>query len=217
MPENPGKVDTSPRERDRKTTSARLLDAVGAFIAREGFGKLGVNAIAREAGVDKVLVYRYFGGMEGLLRAYAEQGDFWWTVDEIVGDGLPYGRPNTISVWMGTAMKRHMEALLRRPVTLEIMAWETIDRNELTVELERIRTTRSAELRERLLQQFAGRLNDTNVDIDALAVLLGAASNYLVLRSRKIEVFDGVTINTEEGRDRLASAVETLIALALGD
>lgn len=49
-----------------------LLSLVGVFIVCEGFGKLGVNVIFREVGVDKVLVYCYFGGMEGLFCVYVE-------------------------------------------------------------------------------------------------------------------------------------------------
>ena len=57
--------------RDREATKARILGAVGVVLARDGFGAVGVNAIAKEAGVDKVLIYRYFGG---LARAAARMG-----------------------------------------------------------------------------------------------------------------------------------------------
>ena len=56
-----------PRERDRSETTARILAAVGEVLARDGFGALGVNAVAKHAGVDKVLIYRFFGGMPELL------------------------------------------------------------------------------------------------------------------------------------------------------
>jgi hypothetical protein len=58
----------APRSRDRAATEERILAAVGQVLARDGFGAIGVNAIAREAGVDKVLIYRYFGGLPELLR-----------------------------------------------------------------------------------------------------------------------------------------------------
>jgi len=58
--------------RDSTKTKERLLEAVDDVLARDGFNGLGINALAREAGVDKVLIYRYFGGLSGLLKAYAE-------------------------------------------------------------------------------------------------------------------------------------------------
>ncbi len=44
---------------------------------------MGVNALAREAGFDKVLIYRYFGDLDGVYRAFAAQSDFWWTLGEM--------------------------------------------------------------------------------------------------------------------------------------
>ncbi len=47
--------------RSKETTRLRLISAVGTLLARQGFNALGINAVAEEAGVDKVLIYRYFG------------------------------------------------------------------------------------------------------------------------------------------------------------
>ena len=73
-------------QKDREQTRARILQAVGRLLAESGFRELGVNAIAREAGVDKVLIYRYFGGMPELLRTFAEEGDFWPQLSELAGE-----------------------------------------------------------------------------------------------------------------------------------
>ena len=72
--------------RNRRDTEDKLVRAVGAVLEISGFQKVGVNLLARTAGVDKVLIYRYFGGLDGLLSAFGESADIWWTVDEIVGD-----------------------------------------------------------------------------------------------------------------------------------
>lgn len=47
-------------ERDRDVTEQRMLKAVGEMIRRDGFEKLGVNAVAAHCGVSKILIYRYF-------------------------------------------------------------------------------------------------------------------------------------------------------------
>ena len=74
--------------RDRGATEERILAAVGTVLARDGFGAVGVNAIAREAGVDKVLIYRYFGGLPELLQRWGASGRFWPGVDEMLGDDV---------------------------------------------------------------------------------------------------------------------------------
>jgi hypothetical protein len=48
--------------------------------------------VAREAGVDKVLIYRYFGGVDELLGAFGQSGDFWPSVAQVIGDD-PSGPP----------------------------------------------------------------------------------------------------------------------------
>ena len=50
-----------------KETEKRLLEAVSHIVENDGFTKIGVNRIANQAGCDKVLIYRYFGGLDGLL------------------------------------------------------------------------------------------------------------------------------------------------------
>ena len=71
-----------PRGRPRSASSppsARCWRATAS-------ARVGVNAIAREAGVDKVLIYRYFGGLPELLRQWGASGRFWPSVDELLGD-----------------------------------------------------------------------------------------------------------------------------------
>ena len=69
----------------------RILEAVGAMIMRDGLASIGVNALAREAGCDKVLIYRYFGDLDGVYAGFAAKSDFWWTVEEFT-DGIDPSR-----------------------------------------------------------------------------------------------------------------------------
>jgi AcrR family transcriptional regulator len=55
--------------RNRDDTSQRLLDAAFRTLLDDGFADFGVNTIARAAGCDKKLIYRYFDGLDGLLQA----------------------------------------------------------------------------------------------------------------------------------------------------
>lgn len=59
--------------RDRTATEERLIEAGFRALAQEGFAGFGVNGVARAAGCDKKLIYRYFGGLDGLLDAMGER------------------------------------------------------------------------------------------------------------------------------------------------
>jgi len=63
--------------KNKEATKRKLLDAVGDTIKTKGFGGLGVNKIAKAAGVSKVLIYRYFGSFNQLIIAYVREKDFW--------------------------------------------------------------------------------------------------------------------------------------------
>ena len=125
--------------RDRQITSRRLISAVGSLLAKQGFKGMGVNAVAREAGVDKVLIYRYFGGLEGLIAAFGKEGDFWPSALELAGGDLQKFSQMPLDERLSVFASNFIDSLRKRPLTQAIMAWEIIEPNGLTEELERIR------------------------------------------------------------------------------
>ncbi len=51
------------------TTSERIATAALQLIAQQGVKKTDLDAVAHQAGVTRVTVYRYFGDKQGLIRA----------------------------------------------------------------------------------------------------------------------------------------------------
>lgn len=118
----------TPRDRDRARTEKDILAAVGRLLESSGFDDLGMNAVAREAGVDKVLVYRYFGKLPELLRAFAERGGHWPTDAELVGVERP-SDPAELAIRLLVNFGR---AIRGRPQTQAILRRELEERNPLT-------------------------------------------------------------------------------------
>lgn len=58
--------------KDRGATETRIVEAAARMMLEEGAGSLGVNALAKAADCDKQLIYRYFGGLDGVLAALGE-------------------------------------------------------------------------------------------------------------------------------------------------
>jgi AcrR family transcriptional regulator len=195
-----------PKIRDRETTRARLIEAVGTLLAREGFTGLGVNAVAREAGVDKVLIYRYFGGLPELIIAFGREGNFWPTIKELAGgDVVAFGQL-PLAEQLSRLGKNFMAAIRTRPLTQEILAWEMIERNELTVELEAIRENTMMNF----FEMFFHSANK-GPDIAAMGAIIGAGISYLVSRGRKIRFYNGIDLDSEAGWQRLEGAIDTMI------
>lgn len=76
MERKPSAGSTRNKERSRE----KFLEAVGTLLKTKGHAELKVNAIAAEAGVDKKMIYRYFGSVDGLLDEYIRSTDFWSNV-----------------------------------------------------------------------------------------------------------------------------------------
>lgn len=193
-----------PRKRQarRVATESSLVAAVGQVLRASGVDGLGVNAVAAEAGVDKKLIYRYFGGLPGLLRAYGESADFWPDLDELLGpDRAVLDLPTP---QMGAeVLRRHGRALRQRPLTLDLLAWECVHRNALTAVLEDVRQAQSMAL----LQAMARAGHDIPRSGRVLSSLFAAAINYLAVRGRELERFGDVALD-DGGWSELESVIE---------
>lgn len=192
----------------RDRTEAKLVATVGRLIARKGPEALGVNAIAQAAGVDKVLIYRYFGDLGGLLRRYGESVDFWPTLDEVLGPDravLRTGEPPVVAANIVAGFGR---ALRRRPATLQLMAWECAHRNELTTALE--------EARERWNEALFAELRAAGLSyppaLGAVSVVLAAGVGYLAMRGRDIHVYGGLDVGTDDGWRAIEGALVDFLA-----
>ena len=166
--------------RSRLKTEQRILDAVGTILLEQGYPAVGINAIARQAGCDKVLIYRYFGGFYELLLAFAETTALWWEVDEIITESAADCAAIPLHEYLQTLLDRYVAALESRPLALEIMAWEMSAQNNLTDALARVRGERGMEL----VKRIRGFYHHPNIDIGGILGVFGAAINYLVIRTR---------------------------------
>lgn len=193
-------------QRDSEVTRKTLINAVGATLGKSGFLGLGVNAVAREAGVDKVLIYRYFGGLNGLITAFAVEGDFWPDSYELTG-GDPEGfAASPLAERLKRLGRNYLRALRSRPLTRLIMSWEMVQRNELTQELET--------LRERRMMEFARKFfadSPKNLDLMAILAIIGGGLGYLACREGQIDVYNDVDIGSESGWERIEAALSRIV------
>ncbi len=192
--------------RDRGATEARILAAVGEVLARDGFGGIGVNAVARQAVVDKVLIYRYFGGLPELLATWGRSGRFWPGLDELLGDDPQAFLALPVAERYARFMEHFIDGLRARPLTLEILAAEVLERNELTAVLEAEREA-WGEQASRLL---GGDEFERRPELQGLTLLLVAGVQYLLVRSRRIRIFGGIDVRSDAGWATLKAAVRQM-------
>jgi AcrR family transcriptional regulator len=193
--------------RDKAETKARILAAVGKLLAESGFNQLGINAIAREAGVDKVLIYRYFENLPSLLQTFGREGNYWMTVEELIGEPVE-ASSDSLDEWMDLLLIRFLHDLQNRPITQEILRWELLEGNELTRELATVRDRMATESLEFLEQRYSF---PTDKDIPAISAVLIAGIVYLVLRKKANSSFLGIDFSSPEGWQRIEGAIAALV------
>lgn len=189
-----------PVVRDRAATEQRILDATSELLADGGFAALNMKAIAKAAGTDKVLIYRYFGKLDDLLAAFGEQASFWPSVDEVLApdnDSLPPAERLT------EFFERFIAALRSRPLTVQILAMEVAAPNPLTATLDRTREAWGRTVAERLKRGLDLPVASAPHPLDSTVSLLVAGIQYLLIRARHTPVFGGLAIDEKQGWELL--------------
>ncbi|MCK4707699.1 MAG: TetR/AcrR family transcriptional regulator, partial [Gammaproteobacteria bacterium] len=167
-------------QKSRINTEQKILDAVESLLLTKGFTQVGINAISREAGCDKVLIYRYFGGLDGLLERFAESKNLWWSINEIIQENMDEISQFSLPQFLDLLLRRHIKAIQQRPLTQEIMTWEMSASNPLTVALHKARSEQGVLLVKKVRMHFS----QPNIDVGGILGIFGAAINYLLIRTR---------------------------------
>jgi AcrR family transcriptional regulator len=211
MPTSPPAADPAPTpaRRNRAQTEAKLRGAVESLLVEGGFAALTPSAVGRRAGVDKMLIYRYFGDLPGLVRSIANAPDFFPSFEDWCGEDPAALRDLPPGERAAVMLERYAAVLLAKPVVLELMVWELVERNDLTAIMEEARET----LGLRLMAEMFPDVTDTGRLAGASAVLTGGLA-YLALRRRKIRWYGGLDLKSDEGWREIAGAIAAMTAAA---
>lgn len=187
----------------REQTEQKIMQALEEQIRETGMSGLGVNAIAKRAGVSKELIYRYFDGLPGLLLAWMSAQDYWTGhAGTLQADESSSRTPADLIL---TMLRAQIGALGNNEVLREVRRWELIERNDITAQL--------ADRRERTARAFIDRVDGLTqeADIPAQVSVMLAGMLYLMLRSKTESHFLGVPLRTNEGWERIFGAIESMV------
>jgi AcrR family transcriptional regulator len=192
--------------KDKSITREKIISAVGKILITSGMREIGINSIARQAGVDKVLIYRYFGSLEELLRAFVQETNLWPTSAELLGEKAVIRRTSDIRDVISSLLINQLAEIRRRKPTQEILRWEIIEENELTQSLAAARAKQVSDIVSGfyLTQQ-------PSKDIEALLALINAGITYLVLRSKIADKHLGIDLHSNYGWQRLSKLINELV------
>ena len=193
------------KRRNRQMTMERILRAMGDVMAERGTEKAGINAVAERAGVNKVLIYRYFGGWNGLLEAYVQRGFFLSMFNEKFLDSVPNNlTPETRSKAWSEYTIQFMREFRSRKSSQELIRWEMSNGE---TELAR----RLADFRDQSYKTMVSKLAPY-ADFDPIAItsLMVAAVTHLVLTSNQRDHIGDIDLRSDAGWERLETAIRRI-------
>jgi AcrR family transcriptional regulator len=192
--------------RNRAATERAILNAAKMLLAEEGFQGFGINAVARRAGCDKQLIYRYYGGLDGLVEAIGTDLGSW------VKDRIPEDTGGMFLLTYGDLMERlailFLEALRDDPLMRRIVAWEV---SENTEQVRRLSEARSKALAA-WIERMRGSLTPPK-GIDAVAVnaVVLSAIQHLVLSAAVSGQCAGLALKTVKDWEKAGNALKRIV------
>lgn len=199
-------------DKDRSSTEKKLKDALDRVLLSHGFKALGVNRIAKEAGVSKILIYRYFGNLEGLIKSYVEEKNYWIKLDKNQSLNLQNMSLKELEIISANIFIGQLKELRENPAMLEIIRWQLMEKNPVvddickTIEAHGVNT----------MKMFQKYLPEIELDIPALIALLLGGIYEMALRSRNEEVFNTIDLQKEESWERIENAIIQFFSLVFG-
>ncbi len=188
--------------RNRGDTEKKIVQAAINLLAEEGFAALGVNKIAAAAGVDKQLIYRYFGGTEGLIEHIAQDLTLWFGSQPV-----PQKYPDYAEM-TGALLEQYTQTLRRDKMLRHLLLWELSDNSDALKTLEKSRSLMFGQW----FMQMKGDLEPpADVDAPAINALLLAAMHYLAIRADTLGCFAGIPLETPADWQRVQNAAQSLI------
>lgn len=196
---------TQEKNRNREQTEKKLLNALEEIIIESGFEHIKINSLAARAGVSKVLIYRYFGSLDGLIAAFVEKRDYWMS--------LPKAEPqlNNLGEYLKLIFKQQIVSMREDSTMRRLYRWELSKDNEL---IHRFRKQR--EITGISLCNMTSRLTKhSQREVASVATLISAAISYLLMLEDFCPQYNGINLQEEDGWLQIEEGVNTLIDLWL--
>lgn len=195
--------------RDREVTKQHIIEAVGKVICRGGYESVDINAVAKEARVSRMLIYRYFENIDGLLSEFARQKDYWLKQNTLFQkslDEVDFGHLQSFSTKLFIDQLRDLRA--NRELQ-ELIRWSLAEKRPFIREIDAQREAVGL----KIIESVISKLPPTDLNVKALIGLLISGLYYIVLRSSTTDVFNGIDLSSENGWTEIEEGITQLFDL----
>lgn len=195
--------------RNKERSKKKFLDAVGKILKTKGYAGLKVNDIASTAGVDKKMIYTYFGGMDGLIDEYIRSQDYWIKVtddkiDKIIPDINDGGKQ-----FIEEMLLSQFDYVYKNKEAQKLLLWSI---SESRKSLRKLIDTQEENGEHIFENIFKPHFQDKSEDFRAIMAIMVSGLYYLnMFASVNGSIFCGLDMNSAEGRERIKRAISFLV------
>jgi AcrR family transcriptional regulator len=194
--------------KDKESTKKKLIAAVGDIFRTEGYHGLGVNKVARMAGVDKKLIYRYFGNIDGLIEAYVVETDYWMMFFKKMRTLEVPKNGDQVRRLLTSVLQDQFAYFLKDKEMQRLILWELSVKSPL---MRSIHETREL-MGKQLLDMTEPYLKNKTTNFRAVAALLVGGIYYIILHTRVHGgKFTDVDLSTDMGLNEILNAIEEVV------
>ena len=198
-------MERETKGRDRGRTQAAILEAARQVLADQGFAGWGINAIARAAGCDKQLIYRYFNGLDGLAEALGTEMAAWFDTALAARPDVPASA--SYAELMARLALEYLDALRGNRLAQRILAWEAA---EDAASPQRFATARDKAITAWIYRERGNLMPREGVDATAATAVLLAGVQHLALAGAASGRFSGLRLNSDRAWERIRAAITSM-------
>ena len=194
--------------KDRDQTKRKLIDAVGTLIKTNGFDSLRISKVAREAGVDRKLIYRYFGNLDNLTEAYVIENDYWMIFADHLKQLSESFDENTGQITVTKTLQSLFKYFLKETDMQNLILMELMGSSHIMRSIHNVRESMGRDIFEKSDAHF----DNSGVNFRAVAGLLIGGIYYMVLHTiSNGKNFTDVDLGTEEGKEEINRTLSNVI------
>jgi AcrR family transcriptional regulator len=198
--------------KDRDETKQKIINAVGEIFRVEGQKGLYIARIARQAGVDRSLIYQYFGkDVKEIVEEYIIQKDYWMKFfDKINADVAKTSYESGKELIIDVLQKQWLY-FSSDPELQHLILWELGGDSDLMRSIHNTRELMAESILELAQQRFEG----TPVKFKPIAVLLLGGIYYANIHAiYNGNMMCGMDIKSTEGQADMMQAIRQVIEWA---
>jgi hypothetical protein len=196
--------------RNKERSKEKFLEAVGKILETEGYQGLKVNNIAATAGVDKKMIYSYFGGTDQLIDEYINSQDFWSNVKGDIPEINDGGRELS-----KISLTQQFDYIAENKSLQTILLWGLAEKRNCLQQIANERERNGELLLTQITDPYFG--NDASQYRSIMAILISGIYYLNMYRGMNVDTFCGIDLTKEEGSAEIKKALEKLIDLVYDD